>query len=297
MTGISAGPSRRRLLALLLIGACRLASADGTASDVPPSDIPARDVHEAPLWEYGLGGGAVVLNDYPGASSSHAYPVPFGYLIYNGKFLKSDRDGVRGLLLNQSWVELNVSANLTAPVRNNAARNGMPELRSTVEIGPSLNFHLFRSDAGRVKLDLNLPLRSAFTIEFPPRSIGWVFEPNLDLDFDQLPHLPDWHLGFAAGPMYANARYHEYFYSVGSQYATATRPEYEAPGGYSGAQFVTVVTKRFLRFRIAAYLHYDTLAGASFVDSPLVERRHDWSGGFGIAWTIGRSTQSVEVPN
>jgi outer membrane scaffolding protein for murein synthesis (MipA/OmpV family) len=252
---------------------------------------------EQPLWEYGLGFGAVVLTDYPGASSSHAYPVPFGYFLYNGKILKSDNDGVRGLLFDRRWVEFSLSANLTAPVRNNAARNGMPELRSTVELGPSVNVHLFRSEEDRVKLDLKLPLRSALTVAAPPRAIGWVFEPSLDLDLQGIPHLPGWHVGVLAGPMFADAKYHDYFYSVAPQYALASRPEYAAPGGYSGTEIVGAISRHFPRFRFAAYVHYDTLSGASFEDSPLVERRHDWSGGFGIAWTIGRSAQTVEVAN
>jgi len=252
---------------------------------------------EQPLWEYGLGAGAVLLTDYPGASSSHAYPVPFGYLLYNGKFLKSDRDGVRGLLFDRKWVEFSLSAYLTAPVRNNAARNGMPELRSTVELGPALNVHLFRSEEARVKLDLKLPVRSALTVAAPPRAIGWVFEPSLDLDIQGIPHLPGWNLGLLAGPMFADAKYHDYFYSVAPQYALPSRPEYAAPGGYSGTEIVAAVSRHFPRFKFAAYVHYDTLSGASFVDSPLVERRHDWSGGFGIAWTIGRSAQTVDVPN
>jgi len=265
-----------------LLGACASRSA-GAAQE--------------PLWEYGLGAGAVVLNDYPGAASAHLYPVPWGYLIYNGKFLKADRDGVRGLLVDRKWIEINMSANLTAPVRNNAARSGMPELRSTVELGPSLDLHLFRSENARVKLDLNLPVRAALTIEARPEQIGWVFEPNINIDIRDVFGAPGWNLGMATGPQFANARYDNYFYSVAPQYALPTRPAYEAPSGYSGSKIVAAISKRYPRFRFAAYLHYDTLAGASFVMSPLVERRHDWSGGFGFAWMIARSHQTVDVPD
>ncbi len=250
---------------------------------------------EEPLWEVGLGGAVVALNDYPGSSTSHVYPLPFGYFLFNGKYLKSNRDGVRGLFVQRPWVEFYVSANLTAPVRNNAARSGMPELRSTLELGPAADFHLFRSDGGRVKLDLTLPLRSAFTVAAPPRAIGWVFEPSLSVDFKDLPHLAHWNLGLLAGPMFADARYHDYFYSVASEYALVSRPEYAAPGGYSGSRVVGVISRRFPKFFFGAYLRYDTLAGASFVDSPLVERQHDWSGGFGIAWKVGQSQQMVDV--
>ncbi len=255
----------------------------------------AAQASEQPLWEVGLGGAVVALNDYPGASSSHVYPLPFGYFLYNGKFLKSDRDGVRGLLVERPWVEFNVSAFLTAPVRNNAARSGMPELRSTLELGPAVDFHLYRSESDRVRLDLNLPVRAAFTVAAPPRSIGAVFEPNVSIDLKDLPHLAHWDLGLLAGPMFADARYHDYFYSVAAEYALASRPQYAAPGGYSGSRLVGAISRHYPKFRFAAYLRYDTLADASFVNSPLVERKHDWSGGFGVAWLVGRSKQMVDV--
>jgi len=41
----------------------------------------------------------------------------------------------------------------------------MPDLRSTLEVGPSLNVHLWRSADTRLKLDVRLPARAAFTIE------------------------------------------------------------------------------------------------------------------------------------
>jgi outer membrane scaffolding protein for murein synthesis (MipA/OmpV family) len=252
---------------------------------------------QEPLWQYGLGVGAVVLNDYAGSSSSHVYPVPWGYLVYNGKFLKADRDGVRGLLVDQKWIEVNLSANLTAPVRNNAARAGMPELRSTVELGPSLDLHLIGSPNARVKLDLNLPVRAALTVEAHPDEIGWVFEPNLDLDIRDVFGAPGWSLGLETGPQFSDTRYDAYFYSVAPQYALPQRPAYQATGGYAGSKFVAAISKHYPKFRFAAYLHYDTLAGASFATSPLVERRHDWSGGFGFAWMIATSRQTVEVPD
>src|SRR5882672_10452538 len=79
---------------------------------------------EAPLLEYGLGIGAIAFEDYRGSNTTHAYPLPVPYLVYNGKFLKADREGVRGKLFDQDWVELNLSGNLTTPVKNDRERSG-----------------------------------------------------------------------------------------------------------------------------------------------------------------------------
>ncbi|HEX3914480.1 MAG TPA: MipA/OmpV family protein [Steroidobacteraceae bacterium] len=253
--------------------------------------------HEAPLWEFGLGAGAIAFQDYRGSNTTHAYPLPVPYIVYNGKFLKADRDGVRGTLFNQDWVEINLSFNLTTPVRNDRERSGMPDLRSTVELGPSFDFHLFKSGDRRIKLDLRMPLRAAATVEASPRIIGWTFSPRLNLDLKDPFGLPGWNLGLLAGPLFADRRYHDYYYSVAAQFASASRPEFSAQGGYAGTQTLAALSKRYPKFWVGAYLRYDTLAGAAFVDSPLVQRKSYWTGGFGFAWMIQKSARTVEIPD
>ena len=252
---------------------------------------------EEPLWEFGLGIGAIAFEDYRGSNTSHVYPLPVPYLIYNGPFLKADRDGVRGMLFNQHWVELNVSVNATTPVQSDRARSGMPGLKSTIEVGPSLEFHLLRSADARVKLDLRMPLRAAFTVQASPEYIGWTFTPRLALDIADPFWLPGWKAGFLAGPLFADRRNDDYFYSVAPQYATLTRPAYQADGGYAGTQFIAALSKRYPKFWVGAYVRHDTLAGAAFDDSPLVQTKSYWSGGIGIAWMIRTSARSVDVPD
>jgi outer membrane protein len=252
---------------------------------------------EEPLLEYGLGVGAVAFEDYRGSDTLHVLPLPVPYVVYNGKFLKADRSGVRGTLFNQDRVELNLSVNATTPVRSDRERNGMPDLRSTVELGPSLDLHLLHSDDARFKVDLRMPLRAALTVEARPRMIGWTFTPRFNLDVADPLGFAGWNLGLLTGPLFAERRYHEYFYTVAPQYATAARPAYQAVGGYAGAQAITSLSKRFPRFWVGAYMRYDTLAGAAFIDSPLVQRRSYWSAGCGISWMIHRSSTMVAVPD
>ena len=249
---------------------------------------------QQPLWEVGLGAGVLVFNDYRGADTTHVYPVPVPYFVYRGKFLQSDRDGLRGKLLRQDRIELNLSVNATTPVRNNSARAGMPDLRSTVEIGPSLNWHLWRSADSRAKLDLQLPARTAVTVEAHPHGIGWFYTPHLNLDLAQYRGPSGWKLGLLAGPLFAQRRYDDYFYSVAPQFATPTRPAYAAPGGYAGTQALVSLTRRFPEYWIGAYLRHDSLEGAAFAPSPLVKRDGYWSGGVAFVWMIGKSQRLVE---
>jgi outer membrane scaffolding protein for murein synthesis (MipA/OmpV family) len=250
---------------------------------------------EEPLWEIGLGVGVLGYDDYRGADSSHVYPVPVPYVLYNGAFLKTDRDGVHAQLFDQDWVQLKLSFNATTPVSNDRTRSGMPELRPTVEAGISLDFHLWQSGDARVKWDLRMPLRSAFAIESPPQAIGWTFSPGFALDLVDHVGYDAWKLGFLAGPLVANRRYNSYFYSVQPQYATPSRPEYQASGGYAGTEFLTALSKRFPKYWVGAFMRYDSLAGAAFEASPLVQRDHYWTAGFGVAWPIRTSSQRVNV--
>jgi MipA family protein len=277
-------PLRRRLLARCALG----------VAVFPGITVAPAHAEDKPLWELGVGTGVLVFNDYRGSNTVHGYPLPLPYFVYRGEHLKADDKGLRGLFLNQKRVELELSVNGTAPVHNNAARSGMPDLRPTVEIGPQLDIHLWQSDERRVKLDLRLPVRTAFTVHAVPHLVGTFVAPNISLDIAQHPGSEGWKLGLLAGPLFADHRYDGYFYSVAPQYAIAGRPAFDAPAGYAGAQALVALTRRYPNWWIGAYVRHDTLAGASFAASPLVKTDSYWSGGLGIAWIIRRSAQLVE---
>src|SRR5262249_6842853 len=88
---------------------------------------PRGRAEQLPLWEFGLGIGALAFNDYRGAATSHVWPAPVPYFIYRGDFLRSDRDGVHGRFFDRRYVEFEISGNATAPVfsHDSAIRKGM----------------------------------------------------------------------------------------------------------------------------------------------------------------------------
>lgn len=272
-----------------LLGGCALACT--TAARAEPEN------QGLPLWEFGLGVGALALNDYRGADTAHIYPLPIPYIVYRGQFLRADRDGLRGVFFNRNLVEINMSVNATTPVEshNTRAREGMPDLKPTVEIGPSMDWHLWRSDERRVRLDLRMPLRTAMTVENSPHSIGWFFAPRLTVDFLDIGAHSGWNLGVLAGPLFASRRYNQYFYTVAPEYARPDRPAYQAPGGFAGTEFLMSLSRRFPGYWVGAFVRYDTLSGAGFADSPLVRSDSFWAAGMGIAWMIGKSSKIVDA--
>jgi len=252
---------------------------------------------ERPLWELGVGVGAVSFPDYRGADERSTYVLPAPYVVYRGEFLKADRDGVRGVFFESDRVELNFSAAASVPVDSdgNKARRGMPDLKPTVEFGPSLDLTLWRAPDRSAKLDFRLPVRAAYAVIGGVRRVGLVSTPTINLDLRDPLGQHGWNLGLLAGPVFGDARQHRYFYDVAPQYATAERESYRTKGGYGGSQFLAALSKRYDSYWVGAFVRYDNLRGAVFDDSPLVKRDHSWAAGFAVAWIIGESATRVQV--
>jgi outer membrane scaffolding protein for murein synthesis (MipA/OmpV family) len=252
---------------------------------------------EKPLWELGIGMSALSFPDYRGSDESSFFAIPFPYVVYRGTFFKADKDGIRGAFFDNDRVELNVSAGASVPVSSddNRARQGMPDLQPTVELGPSLDLNLWRTQDRRYKLDLRLPVRAAVTVIGGMDYVGWEFSPRLALDVSDVAGLAGWNLGLLAGPMYGSERSHDYFYSVAPQYASADRPAFDADAGYAGAQFLMSVSKRYPKYWLGAFVRWDILNGAAFADSPLVRSENYFAAGVGIAWILKESSTLVEA--
>jgi MipA family protein len=258
---------------------------------------PAHAQQSKPLWELGLGVGTLHLPDYRGADRSSTYLLPVPYVIYRGEYVKADKGGIRSTLFDNENIELNLSLNATLPVNseNNPARGGMPDLKPTVEVGPTVDINLWQNEGRKMKLDLRLPLRSSITIESSPKAIGWLFSPALNLDIRDPAGLAGWNLGMSAGTIFTSRKYNDYFYAVQDRFATAERPTYDPSGGYAGAQFTLAMSKRFERYWVGGFVRYDNLQGATFEDSPLVKQSNALWAGVAISWVFAESSQRVAV--
>jgi len=264
---------------------------------VSAAALPVRAA-ELPLWEFGLGPIGLRLPDYRGSDESRSYTYPFPYFIYRGDFLRVDREGVRGILFESNRVELGLSLNGTPPTDSdkNRTRQGMPDLDPTLEIGPRLNLTLAQDRAKDWRLDLRLPVRAAIAVDLPEaRGIGWVFAPHLNLETHPSFLNGTWNLGVQAGPLFATAKYHRYFYAVEPEFATPERPAYSPGGGYSGTLALAYLSRRFGSFWLGAFARYDTLKRAVFEASPLVKSDHSVMAGISVAWVFSESQQKVTV--
>jgi outer membrane scaffolding protein for murein synthesis (MipA/OmpV family) len=252
---------------------------------------------ERPLWELGVGVATLNLPYYRGSEAQRSYALPFPYLVYRGEYLNVDKDGMRGWLYRRDDLSLDLSlaAGVPVPSDQNGPRAGMPRLDPTVEFGPSLEYRLWRSEDRRRNVWLRLPLRGAFAIGDSISQQGWLFAPYLELsrhDFGR----SGWMNSIAFGPLFADASYHDYFYGVAPQYATATRPAYEGHGGYNGSRITLITGKTFDQLWLSAFVRLDTLNGAAFANSPLVETRSYHIVGVALTWIFARSDTRVHAP-
>lgn len=239
-------------------------------------------------WELGLGLGAVAGPDYRGSDEYRSFISPIPYFIYRGKYIRSDREGVRGNFFRTDQYEftLSASASITPETDKSTLREGMPELGSTFELGPSFNINLSGDDFSR-GWHLQLPWRAVFALGAEESGyIGSIIQPQLVYRTQ----LSDWTFNYRAGITYASNDYHDYNYSVASEYVTAERNEFNAKAGYSGWNNNFSLSRSFshqgFQTRFAFFIRYDNIEHTDITDSPLVVDNHSVRGGIALIWVI-----------
>jgi len=296
---------RADLVALVLLSAWALAApaqaeelslpgpqVDGPVYKAGDPAAPA-GLSEKPLWELGLGVAGVRFPDYRGSDESNFFALPLPYIAYRGTLLRADSDGARAILFAGKRVTIDVSVSASVPTRskNNDARQDMPDLAGTFEIGPNVNVELWESADKRMKVEFRMPLRQAITLERHPRSAGLTLSPNVNLDLREF--IGGWKLGMLIGPLFGNRRQHQYFYGVAPEFATPTRPAYDAPGGYAGWRAIAAMSRRFGNLYVGGFVRHDDLHGARYAPSPLVRSDRAFTAGFGMSWIFAASSQRV----
>lgn len=238
---------------------------------------------QEPKMELGLAVASQYLADYRGSKETQFQAIPVPILLYSGEFLKIDRRGVRGDIFTTPRWEFNVSgeASLNGGSDDNELREGMPELDSAFEIGPSLNFRI-AGESIHDGLSLRLPVRTVFGVDTDGVDyIGYLANPKLTYRKDNI----GGGLRFSAnlGLVYGSEDFHDYYYSVSEAFVREDRPFYKAQSGDSGWYFKTSLSKRVDTWWFGASLRYDNVSGAVFADSPLVETDHYYALSFAVA--------------
>ena len=257
---------------------------------------PMLQAQPLPLWELGVGSGALHLPMYRGAKQTTNHIIPFPYLIYRGENITIDDGLVRGYLLRTEQLKLDISISGGVPVTSDGdtPRSGMPDLDPTIEIGPSLDYRLWKHDDGLRSWWLKMPLRAVQSLDIKHVDHqGWSFSPFIEFRREGT-HANDWKVGIAGGPLFADQNYHDYYYQVTPEFATPQRPVYTSKAGYSGSRLTLSLQKNIDKLWFGAFLRYDNLKGAKFEDSPLVNDTRYVAIGLAFTWIFMTSEERVE---
>lgn len=242
--------------------------------------------NNSPSLEVGIGIATQILADYRGSHRYSPDAIALPYAFFRGKIFKIDQRGARGEFLKTSRWELNLSldGSLSVGDERNEERRGMPELDSSVEIGPSFNINLTGEnfDEG---WSMRLPVRAVFTVS-PDNieSIGFVSNPRLTWRKPNVGR--QWRISINTGPLFASRHYHAYFYDVEQRFTLPDRPVYQSTTGYSGWTNRVSFSRLIHDWRVAIAVRYDALDGATFEDSPLVKTEHYGAITFAVARRI-----------
>jgi MipA family protein len=279
------------------------ASADDAA---PPPDAPsepapeavAKDVdkdganHKKTFWELGIGMSGISFPDYVGSDQRRNWPLPFPYVVYQGKRINVDQGTVSGILPLTNRLSLDISAGGALPVdsRHNKAREGMDDLDAIVEVGPSLKYDIYRSSDDHRRLILDLPLRAATAVAFDHVAYeGLISSPSVEYRMEQPADDGRWVFRAATGPLFSDGQYNSYFYAVGRDDATSRRRAFDTDGGYGGWRIAGGVARRWDQFWFGGFVRYINISGAVFENSPLVKTNSYLIGGVGVAWVFATS--------
>jgi outer membrane scaffolding protein for murein synthesis (MipA/OmpV family) len=259
--------------------------------------MPSSHSGKCSAWELGIGIGTLHTPHYRGSNSEADLVLPFPYVIYRGSFLQIDNEeGVRGRLFNTEGVriDLSLAGNVPVPDTDEGARSDMDALDPLIEIGAELIIDLWRASERGHGFSFNVPLRLVYSVGDPLLEFqGVTLSPYLSYKIRQEDGGLLWRYSASVGPVFANSRYHDYFYEVNPEFVTPQRAEYHADSGYGGSRVTLSVRRYVQKYMIGAFARYDNLDRAVFEDSPLVETRDYFVFGMVFAWILGASDETV----
>ena len=246
-----------------------------------------------PVWELGAGIGSLWLPHYPGADQNQAFVAPFPLLIYRGETVRADRGAIRGILYEAGDTRVDISIRGSLPVNSedNDARQGMEDLDPTLEIGPQIAWTAHQGAHNSVQL--RLPLRAVISVgSNGVRHQGNVANPNIRWDHQIN---SNFRVTSRISARFGDGKWHDYFYAVSAADALATRPQYDAPGGYSGSSLSATLSYRHGDWRFGGGLGIELLNDVAFEDSPLVREDQAFFVGFAVSKVLWKSKRKTKT--
>ncbi|MEX0618342.1 MAG: MipA/OmpV family protein [Pseudohongiellaceae bacterium] len=270
-------------------------------TELEEAKVAGSEVAEAePLWELGVGAGALYGPDYPASSEHHLRGLALPYVVYRGDMFRiGDGQTARAIAYESDRLEFDLSflAAFDADSEHNELRGGMPDIDYLFQIGPQLTIKLadFRfEDESHSRLSLALQARAVFSSDLTRiDQRGYVFEPMLRYrHYDWL--TPNLDVTVSLRPTWGSEHLHGYFFDVDSEYVTPERVAFSADSGYFGTGLnvyasYQLTEKSSVFFGLQTSFHH----GAANTNSPLFEDQFTVGFGGGFIWSLFASERLV----
>ena len=287
----------RAAAAALALTACAapFAQAQETAADTVGATEPTSPKEPLPLWEIGVVAIAAYQPAYPGSDQDLARLriLPFG--IYRGSLLRADGNGIglRGFRSKRIEWDVSGSGSFGSSANKVRVRQGMPSIGTLVEIGPALKVNLgdLIDDKREPRMtQLEIPVRAVFDVNDGFAHRGWTFEPRLS-------HTAwtgkSFTLVVSASTLFGDRALNQLYYGVGTPYATADRPAYEATAGLIATRLNASLRHRINpTLRLQYFAQVETVRGAANEASPLVRSKQDAGIGVSLIWGAWHSSEA-----
>ena len=250
-----------------------------------------------PLFELGVVGGIGYLPDYPAAGQNHFNGIALPFPVYRGEILRSDSKGLlraRAVRGPDFELDISLSGSLSADSDDNDARRGMPDLDYMAELGPRLEWTVARA-ARWAKVDLELPVRAVFSTDLSSvEHRGFLMEPEVAYQHGNV-FGTGTKLKLGLSAVIADEDLQDYFYQVDAPFVTATRPAYNAAGGYLGSRLRLLLLHPIgKRLRLFAAGNLYSHHGAANEASPLFREKLTYGAGLGLIWSFYQSDRMVD---
>ena len=279
----------RSIIILLVINVSSNAIAEVGAGSCEILEVIDCDKNQANLtpekgkWIFGVGIASVNgVPEYIGSDESRELLLPVPYIYYNGPKMKISQSGINGKLFNSENLYVSLSLSGAIPVNSdkNKARKGMDDIDGVIEYGPSFKYFLKGGDTKNNALFIDINFREART--FKNESLNFssspsiVFRKRLEEDYF-LGHVS---ISGSFKFEFVSDKYAQTFYGVDPIFATATREQYTALGGYAGFRFNTGLRWQKDNQIVSLFFAHSDISAAKYSSSPLVKvTTHNLFGG------------------
>ncbi|MEC7276139.1 MAG: MipA/OmpV family protein [Bdellovibrionota bacterium] len=243
-------------------------------------------------FEWGAGTLSFRGAHYRGSDQERNWFLPLPYFTYTSKRIQAEPSFVRGTFYENDFfaLKLSILAGLNVESEENLARRGMPSLDYTFEVGPMAIFKLWTSPSQNFSVTLEAPFRMVNTTDLTyVKHTGYFSVPYLNLRSRPLKSLYDWAFEASVAYMWGSKDFHDHFYGVAPQYATAARGSYQGRAGYSGTQLTLILNRRYKDVVMVPFIRHDFLGDVAFDDSPLFKKKSYTVGGLAFFWLFGNS--------